>query len=45
MPPPSVQGLSKVYGAITVLSDVTLDIHAESQVHAIIGENGAGKST
>src|SRR5690554_1972300 len=38
------EGLSKAYGAITVLSDVTLDIRA-GEIHAIIGENGAGKST
>lgn len=36
--------LSKAYGPITVLSAVTLDIHA-GEVHAVIGENGAGKST
>ncbi|MFD1200069.1 sugar ABC transporter ATP-binding protein [Brucella gallinifaecis] len=38
------EGLSKTYGQITVLSDVTLDVRA-GEVHAIIGENGAGKST
>ncbi|RJG41383.1 sugar ABC transporter ATP-binding protein [Mesorhizobium sp. DCY119] len=38
------EGLSKQYGAVTVLSDITLDI-MPAEVHAIIGENGAGKST
>lgn len=38
------EGLGKTYGAITVLTDVTLDI-LPGEVHAIIGENGAGKST
>lgn len=38
------EGLSKTYGAINVLSDVTLDVRA-GEIHAVIGENGAGKST
>lgn len=37
-------GLTKAYGPITVLSDITLGIRA-GEIHAIIGENGAGKST
>jgi ribose transport system ATP-binding protein len=36
--------ISKQYGPVTVLSDVTLDIFP-GEIHAIIGENGAGKST
>src|SRR5690606_28410257 len=38
------EGLSKAYGPITVLSDVTLDVRP-GEIHAVIGENGAGKST
>ncbi len=38
------EGLGKTYGAITVLSEITLDVRA-GEIHAIIGENGAGKST
>lgn len=39
-----LSGLGKTYGAVTVLSDVALDIRP-GEIHAIIGENGAGKST
>jgi ribose transport system ATP-binding protein len=38
------EGVSKRYGPVTVLSEVTLDI-LPGEIHAIIGENGAGKST
>ncbi len=38
------EGLSKQYGPVTVLFEVTLDI-LPGEIHAIIGENGAGKST
>lgn len=37
-------GLSKQFGGVTVLADVTLDV-LPGEIHAIIGENGAGKST
>lgn len=37
-------GMSKDYGPVTVLSDVSLDV-LPGEIHAIIGENGAGKST
>jgi ribose transport system ATP-binding protein len=37
-------GLSRSFGPIEVLSEVSIDVRAGA-VHAIIGENGAGKST
>ncbi len=37
-------GISKAFGGIKALDDVTLEIHA-GKVNAIVGENGAGKST
>ncbi len=37
-------GLSKTFGIIEVLKDISLTVRA-GEVHAIIGENGAGKST
>ncbi len=38
------QGLSKAYGGNLVLADVSLSFQP-GEVHAVIGENGAGKST
>ena len=37
-------GLTKRYGAVTVLSDVSITLEP-GRVHALMGENGAGKST
>ena len=37
-------GLTKAFGPVEVLSDISLGFRA-GEVHAIIGENGAGKST
>jgi ribose transport system ATP-binding protein len=37
-------GLSKTFGIVEVLKDISLTVRA-GEVHAIIGENGAGKST
>ena len=40
----SVRGVSKSFGPVEVLHDVSVDLRA-GEVHAFVGENGAGKST
>ncbi|WP_349368745.1 ABC transporter ATP-binding protein [Salinarimonas sp.] len=37
-------GMTKVFGSLVALDDVSLSVRAGS-VHALLGENGAGKST
>src|SRR4026209_2282614 len=39
-----LQGLSKQYGTVQALNDVSLDCLA-GEIHAVVGENGSGKST
>ncbi len=40
----SCQGLTKRFGGLAAVNDVTLD-WARDEIHAVIGPNGAGKST
>jgi branched-chain amino acid transport system ATP-binding protein len=40
----SARNLTKTFGGLTAVRDVTLDL-APCQLHAVIGPNGAGKST
>ncbi len=40
----SARGISKQFAGVEVLSDVDLDLRA-GEIHALLGENGAGKST
>jgi rhamnose transport system ATP-binding protein len=40
----AAHGISKAFAGVEVLTDVDLDLHA-GEIHALLGENGAGKST
>ena len=39
-----LQHISKQYGTVHALSDVSLDCRV-GEIHAVVGENGSGKST
>ena len=40
----SLRGVSKAFGAVQALHDVSVDCRA-GEIHALVGENGSGKST
>lgn len=40
----TMQRIGKSFGANRVLSDISFDVMA-GETHALLGENGAGKST
>jgi ribose transport system ATP-binding protein len=40
----SLRGVSKAFGAVQALRDVSFDCRA-GEIHALVGENGSGKST
>lgn len=44
MPTLAVRNVSKRFGTLTALSDVSAEFMA-GEIHAVLGENGAGKST
>jgi ABC-type sugar transport system ATPase subunit/ribose/xylose/arabinose/galactoside ABC-type transport system permease subunit len=40
----SLQGISKRFGAVQAVADVSIECYA-GEIHAVVGENGSGKST